>query len=199
MPRWMRSVGEPERADGDGEVALPPVGVDPADRAAVDAPRARLEASMASSAASFGAPVTDPGGNVASTARPADARRAAGPSTVLTRWHEPGVRLDREQRGHLHRAPLAHAAEVVAHEVDDHHVLGPVLGAGSSAATRAVPLIGDERTTAPVARQEALGRRRRHVDAVAGQPHDRAVRRRVALGQGGAERGDVGAVGQRRA
>ena len=37
------AVGEPERADGDVEVALPAVGVDPADGAAVHLPRRRLE------------------------------------------------------------------------------------------------------------------------------------------------------------
>ncbi len=45
---------------------------------------------MWSSAASFGAPVTEPGGNVAAS-RSAQVRPSASrPSTVLTRWTSPG-------------------------------------------------------------------------------------------------------------
>ena len=50
----------------------------------------------------------------------------------------------------------------------------------------------------PSRREEPLRRRRGHVDAVGRQAHDRGVRRRVALGQRGAERGDIGARRQRR-
>ncbi len=39
-----------------------------------------------------------------------------------------GVAANLGQRGDADRAGLAHAPEVVAHQVDDHHVLGPVLG-----------------------------------------------------------------------
>ena len=83
---------------------------------------------MCSSAASFGAPVTEPGGNVAAmaSAQPQPGRRR--PSTVRHEVDEARVVLDGEQGGHLDRAEVAHPAEVVAHEVDDHHVLGAVLG-----------------------------------------------------------------------
>ena len=49
--------------------------------------------------------------------------------------------LDREQCGDVNRSVLAHASEIVAREVDDHHVLGPVLRARSQrrgVATRAL-------------------------------------------------------------
>ena len=42
--------------------------------------------------------------------------------------HQARVGLDVEQVGDPDRAPIAHPAQVVAHQVDDHHVLGPVLG-----------------------------------------------------------------------
>src|SRR6266540_3652675 len=38
-----------------------------------------------------------------------------------------GVLLDPVQRGHLDGPRLANASEVVAHQIDDHHVLGAVL------------------------------------------------------------------------
>ena len=83
---------------------------------------------MCSRAATFGAPVTEPGrerggdgvGPPAAGAEPAGHRRHE--------VDEARVVLDGEQRRHLDRAELAHPAEVVADEVDDHHVLGPVLG-----------------------------------------------------------------------
>ena len=54
------------------------------------------------------------------------------------------LRLGRDRR--LDAAVLGHAAEVVAHQVDDHHVLGAVLRGACSAAGApvrgAVPLIG---------------------------------------------------------
>ena len=40
-----------------------------------------------------------------------------------------GEGFDLAQRTHLHATRLAHASEVVAHEVHDHHVLGAILGA----------------------------------------------------------------------
>ena len=68
------------------------------------------------------------------------------------------------QLGHADRAVLAHASEVVAHQVDDHHVLGAVLGRGGERvpgrpSTRgAVPLIGSRQHLAAAAAQEELGR-----------------------------------------
>ena len=85
-------------------------------------------APMWAEAASFGAPVTEPGGNVASMAAAHPHPGRSRPVTVDTRWTSPGCCSTDEQRGHLDGAELADPAEVVAHEVDDHDVLGPVLG-----------------------------------------------------------------------
>ena len=75
-------------------------------------------------AAIFGAPVTEPGGKLARAVgvAGAGARSAATSETSARRRGAPdpascGTRTD----------PAAHAAEVVADEVDDHHVLGAVL------------------------------------------------------------------------
>ena len=79
-------------------------------------------------AAIFGAPVTDPGGNEASsTLGPAH----AGTQPALDRADqvdEARVLLQGQQARHADGPVAAHPAEVVADEVDDHHVLGPVLG-----------------------------------------------------------------------
>ncbi len=40
-----------------------------------------------------------------------------------------GVGLDGVEGRNVHRAEVGDAAQVVAHHVDDHHVLGSVLGA----------------------------------------------------------------------
>ena len=42
--------------------------------------------------------------------------------------HDVRVALRGEQLGHVHRAILADAAQVVASQIDQHHVLGPLLG-----------------------------------------------------------------------
>ena len=101
--------------------------------------------------------------------------------------------LDREQRRHADRADLADPTEVVADEIDDHHVLGLVLGQEAVGRRRGA-LDRRRPHQAALAAQEALGRRRRHVQARRRHPHDRGVGRRVADGQGRAERGDVGVV-----
>jgi hypothetical protein len=88
------------------------------------------------------------------------------------------VRLCLGQRGHAHRAGYAHAAEVVAHEVDDHRVLGAVLGRGLELrAPRRRPRALDRRGAdgAAAALEEQLG----------GEAGDRAPR---ALEVGGAVR-----------
>ena len=67
----------------------------------------------------------------------------------------------------------AHPPEVVAGEVDDHHVLGVVLRARPQPPRvgwpAAVPLIGRVSTWSPRPAQEPLGRRRHHRERV-GQP-----------------------------
>ena len=133
--------------------------------------------------------MTDAGGNVARTtsARPTSGR--SRPVTVLTRWKRPGCASTANSVRDLHRAELAHPAEVVAREVDDHHVLGPVLRARARAspASAAVPLIG----RVSIRRPPAAGSMRRNssgdADTIArSRPvsapnvHSARVRRRVA-------------------
>ena len=57
--------------------------------------------------------------------------------------HDVGVGLHGHELVHVHRAVLAHAPEVVAAEVHEHHVLGPLLGVGEQLPGAAgVPLHG---------------------------------------------------------
>ena len=79
---------------------------------------------------SFGAPVIEPGGK---QERTASRGRGAGPQPAPHRGDQlvDGlVGLDRHHLRHLDAADLADGAEVVAQEVDDHQVLGPVLLVG---------------------------------------------------------------------
>jgi hypothetical protein len=82
----------------------------------------------------------------------------------------PGSGARRRQLGHVDRAVLAHAPEVVAHEVDDHHVLGPVLDRPGEPQPALVVTRGSsldrlaQHLAAPAA-QEELGR-----DAADGPP-----------------------------
>ena len=137
VPRWSCAVLDPERADGDVEVARA------GGRRRPSRPRrSRRPRATGSSAAmcSQGRELRRAGDRArrergGEQLGPADARRAAGPRTVRHQVDEAGVLLDRAQR----RAPstepaLAHPAEVVADEVDDHHVLGAVLRRGSPSA-----------------------------------------------------------------
>ena len=51
--------------------------------------------------------------------------------------HHVRIALDEHQPLHLHRAVLAHAAEIVAAQVDEHDVLGALLGIGEQFGLRA--------------------------------------------------------------
>ena len=152
---------------------------------------------MISSARILGAPVTEPGGNVARTRSAAD---VPGRRRALDRRHQmvhAGMRLEREQLPRGHRAVARHAAEVVAREVDDHHVLGHVLRAGAQRERQAAVLgrIRVARARAldrtrldavATAAQEALRRRRDHVRPA--EPHERRERRRARRAQAAVER-----------
>ena len=133
----------------------------------VGAARGRLERRRSTcSACTFGAPVTEPGGNVARSSSPsptpgAQPRRRHGRHEVP----DAGVR-PRPRGAEARHAPVrADPAQVVAHQVDDHHVLGRVLARRRArAAPRAspgargrVPLIGDARTRVPVRRRNSSG------------------------------------------
>ena len=84
--------------------------------------------------------------------------RVAGPGrsrpvTVVTRCWTAAVRSSRSSRGTRTRARLADPAEVVAQDVDDHHVLGLVLGAGEELAGQCPVLV-----PRPAPRARALDR-----------------------------------------
>ena len=126
--RWIAPVGDGERADRQREVEVA-VRLDRA-RARPSTRRGRPARARAirSSAAIFGAPVTEPPGSTAvehlgERRRP----RAAAPSTVATRCVTPASSRSASSSGQRTRARLADAREVVPLEVDDHHVLGRVL------------------------------------------------------------------------
>src|SRR5260370_11382760 len=82
---------------------------------------------MISRALTFGAPVTDPGGNAAASSCPSPAPAGNLPRTSETKCHTPGWASARSSAG-TRTLGQADPAEIVAHQVDDHHVLRPVLG-----------------------------------------------------------------------
>ena len=133
----------------------------------------------------FGAPVIEPPGNVACriSARPVPGR--SRPSTVETRCVTPGQLALRHQLRPAHRARLADAREVVALEVDDHHVLGRVLLVVDVLAERA----------------RALDRHRHEHGRRAGRGRARARRRRSPSPRpsSGAGAADAAARARRRA
>ena len=92
------------------------------------------------------------------------------------------MRLEVEEPRHGDGARPADASEVVADEVDDHDVLGRVLGQEPVGRRRGA--LDRRRPDArPVPSQEQFGGRRRDVDAMVRQMHDRAERCRIALGE----------------
>ncbi len=126
--RWMIVVDDGEGPDGEREVEVA-VRMDDAQRTHRRPAADRLQlAAIWSMAAIFGAPVTEPPGNIAASssgsvsARPHAARHAR--HEVLDAGHR--------ARGHQLRpgdaARFADPAQVVALQVHDHHVLGGVLG-----------------------------------------------------------------------
>ena len=136
-------------------------------------------AAICSRAASFGAPVTEPGRERGARWRPPTRSRAAGGRGRSTPGGRgPGWCSTASSDGHLDGAEVAHPAEVVADEVDDHHVLGPVLG-GEAAGVGGGALDRARLDDVAVARQEPLRRRRGHL-AAGGR--DRAPRRCTAPG-----------------
>ena len=111
----------------------------------------------------FGAPVIEPAGKQASTA---SMRGEPVGEIGLDRRHQLvhlGVALDGEQARDPHAAESGDAAEVVAHEVDDHQVLGLLLVAGLELGPQIDVL--DDRATARTGaldrlRDDVAGRRR---------------------------------------
>ncbi len=111
-----------------------------------------------------------------------------------------GVRFDRAECRDGDGAGAADLAEVVADQVDDHHVLRPVL-VPQVLGHPAGALDGAGLDGAPGAAQEQFGGSGGDLGAVRGEADRARVRGRVAAGQDGGQRVDVGArgVGQRRA
>ena len=125
---------------------------------------------MRSTAAIFGAPVTEPPGKVASRISASPTPVAQRPLDGRDHVLDAGELARRHELGPAHGARRADAREVVPLEVDDHHVLGRVLLrlAELRAAPRGrVPLIGIVQTPVAAAGEEELGRRGDHRPAVA--------------------------------
>ena len=82
---------------------------------------------MISIARTFGAPLTVPAGNVARSTSTAFLPVGELARHLAREVHHVRVPLERHQLVDLLGAELDHAADVVAGEVDEHHVLGPLL------------------------------------------------------------------------
>ena len=97
--------------------------------------------SMISIARTFGAPDRVPAGKPADSASTHRGRAAARPR----HWrdvHHVAVPLDDEAVGHLHRADLGDAADVVAAEVEQHQMLGALLRVGEQFGAERRVLLG---------------------------------------------------------
>ena len=95
------------------------------------------------------------------------------------------VTLGHEALAHLDAAGLAHVADVVAAQVDQHQVLGALLGVGQQFRLQG-QVLGRRRT----ARARARDRAHRHLAAL--QPHQDLRRRAHHLGAAGIEEVHVG-------
>ena len=115
------------------------------------------------------------------------------------------IGLDREQVGHLDRADLGHAAEIVAQQIDDHQILGalllvhgePGLEAGVLA-RRAAPGRGAlhraGRHVLALAAEEQLGRQRQHIEL--GRVDQRAIGHALLAPERGIERDRIALEGE---
>ena len=128
----------------------------------MEAPRPTgSSAAMWSSAEIFGAPVTEPPGKTAPSSSASPTPVAQPPLDGRDHVRDAGELALGHQVGPAHRARLADAREVVALEVDDHHVLGGVLlGLAQLAADAGRPGALDRLRPDPVAAagEEELGR-----------------------------------------
>ena len=157
--------------------------------APIEAPRPTgSSAAIRSIAAIFGAPVIEPPGKVAASSSVSRTRRRGSvPSTVETRCVTPASAVRRHQLGPADRARLADAREVVALEVDDHHVLGGVLrrlDRSSPAGARALDRHRPD--AAPARARKSSGEAGHDRPAVAGERlRDGAAQRRERCGEPG--------------
>ena len=151
-------------------------------------PRAR---EMICIARTFGAPETVPAGNVARSRSNGETPSAQLAGHLRDEVRDVREALRLEEALDLHRPGPADAREVVAAEVDEHHVLGPVLLGGEQPLGVAVARArraGDRvhRRARPSALDERLRRRADERDAV--ELEQEEVRRRVDAAQRAVER-----------
>lgn len=142
----------------------------------------------------FGAPVTEPGGNAASSSSGQPARLGQLAAHGGDEVDEARVLLDHAQFGHGHAAGGADDPQVVADQVDDHHVLGVVLVEEVRLGAPG-PLDRPGLDDPAVPAQEQLGRGRRDLHAVVREPDGARVRRRVPAREEGGEGVHIGARG----
>ena len=83
---------------------------------------------MISIARILGAPLTVPAGKVAAAGRRRPCPRCSSPTTSLTMCMTWLKRSTAIIDGHSHRAELADPAQIVAAQIDQHDVLGPLFG-----------------------------------------------------------------------
>ena len=82
---------------------------------------------MISMARTFGAPVMEPPGKTAPRSVPRSTPSRSVPDTSETRWCTRRVGLEPGEAVDDHAAGSADPSQIVALEVHDHHVLGPLL------------------------------------------------------------------------
>ena len=146
---------------------------------------------------SFGAPVIEPGGKQARTHSAGADLLAQPPAHAGDELVHGLVGLDPHQLGHLDAADLADAAEVVAQQVDDRHVLGPALLVGAQRRGEARVLVRGRAAAAgaldrprfrpalAVDREEALRRGAQHGEVAEAQVGGEG--RRIGPAQGAVE------------
>ena len=96
-------------------------------------------------ARTFGAPESVPAGSTERSASIAPTPSRSVPDTRRDDVHHVAVELDLHQLVDVHAAVLAHAPEVVAAEVHEHHVLGALLLVGEQLGGDPPVLLGRRR------------------------------------------------------
>ena len=107
---------------------------------------------MISIARTFGAPETVPAGKPATSASSASCSAVEPALDVRDDVHHLAVALEEELVRHRDGADLRDAADVVAAEIEQHQVLGALLGVGQQ-------LLGERAVLAPASRRAAGCRR----------------------------------------
>ena len=121
------AVAHRDRPDGDAEVEVARRSPGTRRRRRTDPRRVGSSAPTICMARIFGAPVSVPAGNVATSASSRSRPSAEPALDAGHEVHDVRVALDGHVLRHLDAAHRRHAADVVAAEVDEHHVLGALL------------------------------------------------------------------------